>query len=263
MQTGISTATLFLREETENALKTIKSLNASCAEIFFSTFYEYRPEFSKALKPETDLLSVRAVHALSTNFEHQFFSPSRRVRGDAFYWLDQILRSAQLLNCKKYTFHGFYRMNEYANNDNFDELGGYVNAVSEFCRSYGVELCLENVSWSLYNRPEIFKKLKERCSNLSAVFDLKQARRSGYPYQTYIADMSGHIAHAHLSDVNENGKICLPGKGVYNFEEIFKRLKDSGFDGEAFIEVYPESYKEICELKESLEYLNEIIYKIK
>ena len=86
MKIGISTATLFPEKHTEEAARVIKSLGAEVAEVFFSTFYEYRPEFSKALAPEIAGLKVNSVHAMPLNFEGNFFNPTRRVRGDGFYW---------------------------------------------------------------------------------------------------------------------------------------------------------------------------------
>ncbi len=261
MKTGISTASLFLRQSTEDAAVTIKKMGASCAEVFLQTFYEYRPEFSKALAPELEGLEVASVHATTGNFEAQLFSPSRRQRGDGFYWLDQLMRSAQLLDCKNYTFHGMVNAKGHVFND-YERLAATFREISSFCARYGVKLCLENVVWSTYNRPGVFRELKNRCPELLGVFDIKQARRSGYPYQMYIADMSGAISHVHLSDVDVDGKICLPGKGVYNFEEVIKRLKDAGFDGPVLIEVYHENYGDISELKQSIDYLEEVIYKI-
>lgn len=262
MKTGISTASLFLWQATEDAAVTIKELGASCAEVFLQTFYEYRPEFSKALAPKLDGFEVSSVHATTGNFEAQLFSPSRRQRGDGFYWLDQLMRSAQLLGCKNYTFHGMVNAKGFIFND-YEGLAATFREVSAFCARYGVKLCLENVAWSTYSRPTIFRELKCRCPELMGVFDIKQARRSGYPWQMYVEDMSGAISHVHLSDVDGNGKICLPGKGVYDFEEILKRLAGAGFDGSVIIEVYNENYGDIAELKQSLDYLGEIIYKIK
>ena len=95
------------------------------------------------------------------------------------------------------------------------------------------------------------------------MFDIKQARRSGYPYKEYIEDMKGSISHVHLSDVDTNGAMCLPGRGIYNFSEILKMLQDTGFDGNVLIEVYPEDFKDTSELKASLDCLNEIIDKLK
>ena len=256
MKTGISTASLFLRQETEQAFSTIKELGASCVEIFFETYYEYRPEFSEKL--DSNGIEVGSVHVNTHHIEHSLFNPSRRVRGDAYYWLDQVMRSAQILGCKAYSFHG-----RVGTKENVDEIADYLREAVEFCARYGVNLCLENVAWSIYNKPKIFSYLKERIPSLLGVFDIKQARRSGHPYKEYIEDMKGAISHVHLSDVDRDGKMCLPGKGTYNFKEILSRLKDAGFDGNVIIEAYKDDYSDISELKTSLEYLNEIIYKLK
>lgn len=260
MKTGISTASLFLRQPTEAAAVTIKELGARTTEIFYQTFYEYRPEFSKALAPAIGGWEVNSVHVLPTNFEHQIFNPSRRIRGDGYYWLDQLMRSAQLLGCKRYTFHGLYRLK--GRNDDYGSLAASLREAVAFCARYGVRLCLENVEWSTYYRPGVFRELKARCPDLMGVLDVKQARRSGYPYTMYLQDMAGAISHVHLSDVDENGKMCLPGKGVTDFEELLKRLKDAGFDGAVLIEVYPDDYGEVSELRQSLDFLDEIIDKI-
>ena len=80
--------------------------------------------------------------------------------------------------------------------------------------------------------------------------------------EEFIKDMEGCISHVHLSDVDERGNICLPGQGVFDFEECLRRLKDAGFDGAALIEVYPKDYGDYTELKRSCDYLDEIVYKI-
>ena len=94
------------------------------------------------------------------------------------------------------------------------------------------------------------------------MLDVKQARLSGYPYPMYIKDMEGCISHVHISDVDERGKICLPGKGVFDFEECLRRLKDAGFDGALLIEVYAGDYAGYSELKASCDFLDEIVAKI-
>lgn len=259
MKIGISTASFFMREESENALERIFELGADCAEIFLGTFFEYRPEFAKA-NAKRAAGEVSSVHTLSTNFEPQLFSDSRRVRGDGFYWLDQVMRSAQLFGAKKYTFHGF--ISHGMRGIDFDREGYKLSEIAEFCSRYGVELCLENVAWAAYFKPGLFKEYKARCPNLKGVLDVKQARRSCYPYQAYIADMGEDISYVHLCDINEEGKTCLPGEGIFDFNELFLRLKDAGFCGEAQIEVYGGDYKEYSEIKKSLDYLREIAEKI-
>lgn len=260
MKIGISTATLFPEKHTEEAARIIKTLGAETAEVFYSTFYEYRPEFSKALAPEIAGLHINSVHTVPLNFEGNLFNSTRRVRGDGLYWLDQVARSAKLLGCENYTFHGFMRAGDMR--DDFAFIGDRIAEAHAFLAGYGVNLCLENTAYYAFNRPDFFKKVKERCPDLYGVFDLKQARRSGYPWQMYIEAMQGALAYVHLSDMDENGKICLPGRGIYDFAEIFKRLKGAGFDGNVLIENYRGDYGGFDELKDSVEFLKEIADKV-
>ena len=261
MKVGISTATLFPEMHTEAGARTIKSLGAQVAEVFLSTFYEYRPEFSKSLAPQIEGLEINSVHCMPLNFEPNLFDVTRRVRGDGYYWLDQIARSAQLLRCNNYTFHGFPRVGK--GRDDMRFLGERIAEAHAFLARYGVHLCLENTAHYAYNRPGFFREIKQFCPDLYGVFDIKQARRSGYPYQMFLSELEGAIAYVHISDVDERGVTCLPGKGVYDFKEIFSRLKDCGFDGNILIENYRKDYQSLEELKQSLDYLNEIVDKLK
>ena len=256
MKVGISTASL-TRFETEDALSLLKEVGAETAEVYLKTFYEYRPEFAKKYADRLAGVEVNSVHVNPYSFEPQLFSPSRRVRGDGFYWLDQILRSALVFGAKNYTFHGLVRKD--GDKDDFDLIAERLREVADFCARYGVNLCLENVRWSTYNRPSVFKELKARCPQLSGVFDIKQARKADCPYNAYIKDMSGSISHIHISDADENGKTCLPGQGKCNFKEVFSRLKEAGFDGAVLIET--PNFKDVEELKKSVQFLKEVIYK--
>lgn len=253
MKIGISTACLRKEYEIEDAFNLIKDLGAETCEVYLKTFYEYRPEFAKKYAERLSGVEVNSIHVAPNNFEPQLFYDKRRERGDGFYWLDQILRSAQLLGAKNYTFHGFARKG--GERENLGDWAGHIWEISNFCARYGVKLCLENVRWCLYNRPSVFRELKNRCSDLLAVFDIKQARKSAYPYKMYLNDMSGAISHVHISDVDENGKTCLPSFGVYDFKEIFKSLKGAGFDGAVIIET--ENFKDISDIKRSMEFLKE------
>ena len=94
------------------------------------------------------------------------------------------------------------------------------------------------------------------------MLDVKQARQSGIDYSLFIEEMANDIVTVHLSDVDQNGKMCLPGKGITDFPELFRRLNGVGFDGALLLEVYKNDFKELSELYESLDYVNELAYKI-
>ncbi|MGN1373336.1 MAG: sugar phosphate isomerase/epimerase family protein [Candidatus Coproplasma sp.] len=261
MKIGISTATLFPQLPSEEAAQQIKQLGASVAEIFFSSFYEYRPEFSKALAPLIEGLEVNSVHSMPLNFEGNLFNSSRRVRGDGYYWLDQLARSAQLLKCKNYTFHGFARVGG-GKGEDLGLVGEMIAQAYNFVAGYGVNLCLENTAHYAYNRPGFFKAVREKCPSIYGVFDIKQARRSCYPYEMYLKEMAGAIAYVHITDIDSNGKLCLPGEGITNFEQLFRLFKDCGFNGNVLIENYRSDFDDISQLKKSLDFLSEIAYKI-
>ena len=120
---------------------------------------------------------------------------------------------------------------------------------------------MENVEWSTYNRVGVFEKIASEVPDLRGVLDIKQARISGYPYEEYLREMGDKLAHVHISDVDNNGKICLPGQGVFDFDTLVKRLKDVGFDGALLIEVYKNDYTEVAELKTACDFVDEILYK--
>ena len=129
------------------------------------------------------------------------------------------------------------------------------------CQKSGVTLCLENVEWATYNRPGVFSKIAEGVPQMKGVLDIKQARISGYPYYLYLEEMGQRLAYAHISDIDEKGKMCLPGKGAFDFDEMIRRLKDIGFDGALLIEVYENDYQKEEELKIACDYVQELLYK--
>lgn len=262
MKTGISTAAFYLRRENEEAFPLLKELGSDCTEMFFTSFSEYKPSFSESILPQKGKIDVHSVHVLTSQIEPQLFNPHPKVRMDSYYFLEQVMRSAALLGAKHYTFHGITRAKRAARsgeNDNFERVGKLMAELCEFCEKFGVTLCQENVEWAFYNRPGVYRRLKEYCPKLKGVLDLKQARLSGFDWRDYLEEMGGDIAHVHVTDVTEEGKRCLPGKGRFPFRELIERLKDKGFDGPLLIEPYSGDYQELSELTEAEAYLRSLI----
>ncbi len=264
MRTGVSTASLFLRKNNEDALPLLEELGVKTAEVFLTTFSEYGYPFADLLKERKGRLFINSVHDLNTGFEPQLFNAHPRARADAFEWLEKVLQSANALGAPYYTFHGTARMKRAARlqgADNFPKMIECFAQILEVCQTHGVQLCLENVEWATYNRPSVFATLAQELPQLRGVLDIKQARISGYPYEDYLTEMGERLAYAHVSDIDEKGKICLPGRGVFDFDTLVKRLNDVGFDGALLVEVYTDNYGEPVELKQSCDYLDEILYK--
>lgn len=264
MKVGVSTASLFLRKNNEEALPLLNDLGVATAEVFLTSFCEYEESFAKLLQQRKGEMAINSIHILNAQIEPQLFSAHDKVRGDSFYFLQKALASARILGAPYYTFHGTARYKKAArnpDNDDFAKIGKRLQGIVEFCDQKGVSLCLENVEWSTYNRVGVFSKLKEYVPQLKGVLDLKQARVSGYSYTEYLTEMGQDLAYAHISDIDSQGKIRLPGQGVFDFEDCVKRLQDVGFDGALLIEVYNGDYQKIDEIKTSCEFLQEILYK--
>ena len=264
MKVGISTASLFSRKNNEEALPLFDALGVGTAEVFLTSFSEYDKAFGKLLNARRGGVEIHSVHVLNTQFEPQLFNSNPRVCGDAFYWLGRTMEAAREFGAKYYTFHGIARIKRASRsgeNDPFPAWGKTLEKISAFCADYGVAPCLENVEWAVYNRPGVFRALAKYFPSLSGVLDVKQARISAYPYEMYLNEMAGHLAHVHVSDVNGQGRICLPGKGVFDFPELLKRLDGAGFTGPLLIEVYKDDFREESELKRSCEFLHELLYK--
>ena len=262
MLTGISTATLFGRFNTENALAFLNDNGVAAAEVFLESFCEYNRYFGDFLASVKGNVQVHSVHTLTTQFETTLYSANERAAKDSFEWLDKTMQAANAVGAKYYTFHGLARVKRTPYFIDFDRCGEITRRISDVCRSHGVTLAYENVHWAYYNYIGFFSELKKRVPDLKGTFDIKQARQSGVDFREYIDEMGKDIVTAHLSDVDGNGKMCLPGRGTTDFKEVFTRLRDKGFDGALLIEAYKNDFTAFSELFDSLAFITDLAKEI-
>ena len=262
MQTGISTASLFGRKHTEDGLQFLSQNGVKTAEVFLESYSEYTKDFGVMLKNMKGDISVHSIHTLTTQFEPQLFSLNDRAMADSYKLLDGTLQCAKEIGAKYYTFHGVPRLKRTPMTINFDRVAKYTQLIIDNCAKYGVSLAYENVHWAYYNYVGFFNELRRRTQGLKGTLDIKQARQSGVDYREFIKEMASDIVTVHLSDIDANGKMCLPGKGITDFDELFIRLKDVGFDGALILEVYQNDFERFEELFNSLDFISEKADKI-
>ena len=75
---GISTASLFLRKNNEEALPLLNEWGIPYAEVFLTSFSEYNPRFASALAAGKGEVRVHSVHVLNTQFEPQLYAEHPR-----------------------------------------------------------------------------------------------------------------------------------------------------------------------------------------
>lgn len=258
MKIGVSTSSLFMRANNDECFDIFREIGVDICEVFLTTFSEYNEKYGKLLKSVKGDIEVNSVHVLNTNYEPQLYSRHEKVKADAFYFLEEVMKVARKLEAKYHTFHGVARLKKTPIDMNFDFIGERTAEIIKKAEEYEVLLSYENVHWAYYNYPGFFRELKARCGALKGTLDIKQAVQSGFDYEDYIDDMNKDIVTVHVSDIDDSGKICLPGEGKFNFRRLFSKLSDCGFDGAVLIEVYKESYENYAQLKRSLEYLKDI-----
>ncbi|MBE7081104.1 MAG: sugar phosphate isomerase/epimerase [Clostridiales bacterium] len=262
MKVGISTASLFNRKPTEDALAFLRENKVSCAEVFLESYCEYSNEFGSLLSKVKGDVDVHSVHVLTTQFEPQLYSINQRAQNDSFKLLDMAMSSAELIGAKYYTFHGGARFKKTPFKIDFERVGAITQKVIDCAKKHGITLAYENVHWGYYNYIGFFKELKKRTVGLKGTLDIKQARQSGISYIDYLNEMQGDIVTVHLSDIDSNGKMRLPLKGITDFNELFLRLNDVGFDGALLIEAYTSDYDSLQELLECRDNLDNLASKI-
>ena len=260
MQAGVSTASLFLRETNEDALVVLDKIDAKVVEIFLESFCEYTDDFARLLKSRLGNLRVHSVHTLNTHFEPELFSLNDRAYSDAHSVYQRVLSVAKILDAKNYTFHGQIRLKRGPKVfTDYAYTGGVFEKLCREANECGVSLCLENVEWAIYSRAGYLTNIKPYCPALSTCLDIKQARIAGDDYKDYLAEMKNSLKTVHISDYTEDGKIVLPGKGLFDFRKLIDELNKANYDGPLIIEVYKDSFTDLDELSTSLEYIRKLI----
>lgn len=257
MEIGISTASLFGRYFTEETFEPMREIGAKVAEVFFATHSEYTNDFANIVNEKRGDIKIHSIHALTTQFEPDIFNLNPRTRKDAEAIARNVLSAGNVIGAKYYTFHGAALLKRTKYRYDYDFLSERVNNLINICKEYGIELCYENVHWAHFSHPEFFENLKDRCPSLKTCLDIKQAKQSGIDYTEFLNVMGDRLRTVHLCDYLDDGELAIPGRGVFDFVTLFKRLRDAGFNGACLVEVYTKNYKELSELKDSYEYILE------
>lgn len=258
MDIGISTASLFLKENVEDSFEIIKKLGCEVVEVFLTTFSEYKREFADILSKKTAGLKIHSVHSLNQHYEPELFNQSPRTVRDAEEILRNVLYCGKVLSAHNYTFHGQARLKNKPYNVDFPEFSKRVEHIADICAEYGVTLCYENVSWTLFNYPDFYPRLKEYSPNVRCTLDIKQCMLTPYSVDDFLATMGRDIRTVHLCDV-VNGRTCMPGEGKFDFCSFFEKLLTIGVDAPLLLEVYSADYKTYDDLSFSLDYLRECL----
>ncbi|MDR1905338.1 MAG: sugar phosphate isomerase/epimerase [Clostridiales bacterium] len=265
MTIGISSASFFNKDVTEDSFEVMKRLGFDTAEVFLTTFSEYEKSFVDMIdtrRRESGVLAY-SVHSLNQQYEPELYNVNPRTFGDAINFYRKLCYAAKTMGARYYTFHGPALLKRTPYRFDYAFLGKRTEELCAIIKEYGAELAYENVHWTYFSLPEYFEKLKKESPSIKACLDIKQAMQSKIPYIEYLKAMGDRLVNVHVCDYDENGGLCVPGRGVFDFVTFFKVLKDFDYDGAVLMELYSKDYDSYDEIVSGREYLLECLEKSK
>lgn len=252
MQLGISTASLHGKLCTEDALKWIGDIGADCAEVFLTTYSEYRAGFLEPLLNAqcASGIQVSSMHTLNTQFEGQLFSSAPRQKADAFEIFTSVLDIGQALGARNYVMHGPAQIKYAKYNTDYQVFAAVTDELDQLCAARNMRMTWENVHWAHYNHPDFIIRLSEKAKRpVHTTLDIKQAMQSNEDYMRYFNAMGNTLCNVHVCDFDSQGALYLPLEGDFDFEGLFLALHAIKYAGPVIIEVYDRSFSKLSELE--------------
>lgn len=259
MGIGISTSSLYPLE-TEKSLETLAKLGVKKLEIFLNSTTEATDYLDKMLEIKRSFdLDIISFHPFSSPMETVFlFSKYKRRVQEMLDLYESYFEVMNKLGAKIFIIHGAISSSS-CSNDYYIEQYSLLYRIGQ---KYGITVAQENVSYCKSSSLDLLRQMKAELGNeVAFVVDLKQAIRSGISAFDLVDALSNKIVHFHVSDNGAKGDCLLAGKGEFDFQLLFKKAKDFGYQGDYIIELYRNNYDTYQDLIENMKYLDNILHK--
>ncbi len=241
MRIGLSTAAYYGLLETEDAAARVASLGAPCAEVFLQTPSEYTGQFGALVKEKLGTTQAVSCHSKTQHFETDFIGQSERQRNDALRMFEGFLQAGKATGAPLYVYHGPAHIRGQV--PSFSRWQAGIQAAMELSAAYGIRFCWETVSWCWLNEPARVGEFLSLWPDLLFVLDLKQVFELGQEPVAYIHAMGERLRHVHILDYNAEGRHALPGKGMHDFRDVARALREIGYDGDIILEPYFSAFR--------------------
>lgn len=255
MKIGLSSAAFYGQMETEKAAAHVAELPLDTCEVFLETPSEYTADFARRLRYGMNDFPITSVHPLGTQFEPQLFGRSLRQSEDAFAVFANVCRAAEALGASYYIFHGPFGVHGHLSPARISFLEERFARMRERAAHHHLRILWESVSWCSVSTPEDVRVLLERIPDVEFVLDVKQVHLAGADPIDMARAMRGHLRHLHVLDWTAEGKLCLPGCGVFDWQRFADAVRADAFDGAVILEPYPQLVQNEQALLDSIGFL--------
>ncbi|MFR3409205.1 MAG: sugar phosphate isomerase/epimerase family protein [Christensenellales bacterium] len=255
MKIGLSSAAYYGQLETDDAAAHIAELPLDTCEVFLETPSEYTTDFTFRMRYNMNNFPVTSVHPLGTQFEPQLFGRAARQSDDAFAMFANVCRAAESLGAAYYIFHGPFGVRGHLSPANIPFLEERFDQMRERAARHHLACCGRASAGAASPR----RRTCASCSNASRTWSScltpnRCIRRALTP-STCCAPCVGMLRHLHVLDWTADGKLCLPGRGVFDWQQFARVLREDGFDGAVILEPYAQLVESEQALLESIRFL--------
>jgi len=140
-----------------------------------------------------------------------------------------------------------------------------LDHVEEKVKESGIKLAIHNhgPGDQLYSSPEdAYRKVTDRHPDMGLCVDIGHAQRIGRDPAQDVAEFSDRVFDIHLKDVTASapdGETCIIGRGVIDFPNFLKTVKNIGYSGTLALEYEAEAKDPLPGMTESLGYVKGIL----
>lgn len=222
-------------------------------------YYDRPEDFSKALKKYNLELAALA-------FSSQFGFSDPKYEKEELIMARRALEFVSYFPCRKIGVGGAANPSRENYETKFKQFIKMYNQIGEMGKEMGTMVCVHPHSHygSLLETAEEYDRLMQEISPDYVMFgpDTGHIVRGEQNLLNTIRKHVKRIKHIHFKDVDTGGNWKLMGKGVCNFPEILKLLKEANYDGwiiceEESKEAYEDQFKAI---KKNREYMKKLGY---
>ena len=260
MRVGISSASFYGWQETEEHAARAAALGPDVCEVFLETHSEYSADFGRLVRERLNGVPCVSVHPKGTQFETDLFGQSQRQRADALAIFTRVCEAGQAMGAGFYVMHGPGTANTRRRPEDIRLLLPVMAQMAEIAAGHGLRVLWENVSWCSVRTPEDVLSVRRLLPELGFVLDVKQAWRAGQTPYEILAAMGERICHVHALDLDADGRFILPGTpgGRTDWPQLMRQLRDQGFDGSIILEPYAGQATDDASLRRSMDFLRSV-----
>lgn len=144
----------------------------------------------------------------------------------------------------------------------------HLQSIIKIAKKYNIELLVENIPCTNNSGLKVWRMIYKFLPNIGFTFDTRFGAFHGEMSEIFNESIWNHIKHIHISDYSSYPRnfskirpILHPLEGVINFDFVFQRLKEIGYQGSFTLEspVFAEHQPDIKKLESTLKYINDHI----